>query len=155
MELGEFFHYLGGGLVILLGGGLIVWQALAMERSAASRRWPRAPGKVLRVFLDKSVDHESLHGYKYLVKVICQYKVGDSEYTCDRLHFGMELWNDRRIARRSRVLKKYAQGDRVEIAYNPQKPEESILEPGFTPALLTGLVFGLFVFIMGILFLRS
>jgi Protein of unknown function (DUF3592) len=152
MEFEEFFHYLSGGLFILSGGGLIVWQALAMERAAASRRWPRASGKVLRVFV---AEKEGGEGPVYLVKVLCQYRVGDSEYTCDRLRFGIALWNDRWIARLSRTLKKYTAGDKVEIAYDPEKPEESVLEPGFAPTLLSGFGLGFVVFIAGILVLRQ
>ena len=152
MESGELFNNLAGGVVTLMGGGLIVWQALALERAAASRKWPRAPGKVLRVFVDRKEGDE---GPMYLVKVLCRYGVGDTEYTCDRLRFGIDLWSSLSIARLSRALKKYAAGDSVEVAYNPKKPEESVLEPGFAPTLLSGLAFGLVFFIAGILILNA
>ena len=152
MEWGELFHHLFGGFLTLAGGGLIVWQALATERAAASRRWPRAPGVVLRAFLDRSEGDE---GPAYLLKVICRYRVGDSEYTCDRLRFGIALWSSRPKSRFSRALKKYTVGDSVEVAYNPEKPEESVLEPGFALALLSGFGFGILVLVMGILMLRQ
>lgn len=155
MEIGELIHPLMGVLFTLVGGGLIVWQALAMERAAASRRWPRASGKVLRVSMDEREDTETLGGHLYLVKVICQYRVGDSEYTCDRLRFGIASWDQRWVARLSRALKKYSAGDRVEIAFNPQKPEESVLEPGFAPTLLTGFLFSFAFFAAGLLLLRQ
>jgi hypothetical protein len=49
----------------------------------------------------------------------------------------------------------YRVGDSVEVFYNPQNPEESVLEAGFAPAMLSGLGFGLALFVMGILFLRQ
>jgi hypothetical protein len=151
MEWGELFHYLFGGLLTLAGGGMIVWQALATERAAASRRWPRAPGVVSRAFLDRS---ESDEGPAYLLKVTCRYRVGDSEYNCDRLRFGIALWSHRSKSSFSRALKKYVVGKSVEVAYNPEKPEESVLEPGFALSLLPGFGFGILVFFMGILMLR-
>jgi hypothetical protein len=154
MDSGELFNLLAGGLSILLGGVSIVWQALAIERAAESRRWPRAPGKVLRSFVDRREDGDG-DGPVYLVKVICRYKVGDSEYTCDRLRFGLALWTSVPMTYFSRALRKYRVGDNVEVFYNPQNPEESVLEAGFAPAMLSGLGFGLAFFVMGILFLRQ
>jgi hypothetical protein len=152
MESGELLNYLTGGVVTAIGGGLIVWQALAMERAAASRKWPRAPGKVLRAFVDKEEDNE---GPAYRVKVVCRYRVGDSEHTCERLRFGISLWTSIPMTYFSRALRKYTPGDSVEVAYNPQKPEESVLEPGFAPTMLSGFAFGLLFFIMGIIALRQ
>ena len=152
MEFEELFKNLIGGVFILTGGGLIVWQALAMERAAASRKWPRAPGKVLRVFVDRQEDNE---GPTYRVKVLCRYRVGDSEYTCDRLRFGIAFWSSLPIARISRALTKYTAGDSVEVAYNPEKPEESVLEPGFALTQLSGFACGLLVFILGIFALNT
>lgn len=141
-----------GSLFTLLGGGLIVWQVLAMERAAESRKWPRAPGRILQSFVDKKNDSD---GATYLVKVVCQYKVGDFEYVCSRLRFGLSLWNSRSFAYWSRALRKYTVGSDVEVSYNPRKPEESVLEPGFALTMLTGLAFGLAFFAIGILTLRE
>ncbi len=148
----EYLSQLFGGLCILLGGGLIIWQILAMERAAASRRWPRAPGEVLRSFVDRQEDSE---GPMYLVKVICRYRVGDSEYTCNRLRFGLALWSNIPMSYFSRALRKYKGGDSVEVSYNPRKPEDSVLEPGFAPTMLSGLGFGLAFLLLGIFIFRQ
>lgn len=150
--MNELITQLAGGLCTLIGMGLILWQALAMERAAASRRWPRAPGEVLRSFVDKEEDDEESF---YLVKVICRYRVGDAELTCSRLRFGMPLWSSVPMTWFSRALRKYRRGDRVEVAYNPKRLEDSVLEPGFAPTMLSGLGFGLVFFIVGIWILRS
>jgi hypothetical protein len=152
MEPGELWNYLSGSTLTLCGGGLILWQALAVERAIESRKWPRAPGKVTRAFVDRREDGE---GPLYLVKVLCRYRIGDSEYICSRLRFGLPLWSSIPWTYFSRALKKYTAGDDVEVAYNPKKPEESILEPGLTLTLLSGFAFGFFFFAFGILVLRQ
>lgn len=150
MDMAELGTWLAGGLLTLTGAGLILWQALSMQRAAASRQWPRAHGEVLRSFVDEQEDSDA----PYLVKVICRYRVDGTEYTCNRLRFGLALWSSIPMTWFSRALKKYHVGDSVEVAYNPKRPEESVLEPGFAVTMLSGLGFGFLFLVLGILTLR-
>jgi ribosomal protein L21E len=152
MEPGELWNYLPGVIFTLSGGGLILWQALAVERAVESRKWPRAPGKVMRSFVDR---RENSEGPIYLVKVICRYKIGDTEHICSRLRFGLPIWSYIRWTYFSRALRKYTAGDDVEVFYNPKKPEDSVLEPGLSLTLLSGFAFGFLFFALGILALRQ
>ncbi len=147
MEIGELLIHVMGGLFILLGGGLTVWQCLAIASAVESRKWPRAPGKILRSFLDRSQGSE---GLVYLRRVTCQYRIGDSEYICSRIRFGISLWHSSQPGYSLRSSKQYWVGSDVEVFFNPEDPQDSVLEPGLALSLLEGLAFSLMVFGTGI-----
>jgi hypothetical protein len=145
-------------LLILIGGGLIVWQSLEIERALASRRWPRVAGK-MRQFRREERDLYG-DGLLYQPQVLCRYQVGGTEFLCSRLRFGLRgLWWPRllfvllrfkRLSQQHRVVE-----SQVPVAYNPEKPEESVLEPGLSAGLLAGLLVGACLFAIGVLELRK
>jgi hypothetical protein len=145
-----------GALLILSGGGIIVWESLEIERALASRRWPRVAGKILRFHREVKFGDD---WDAYQDQVLCRYQVGDAELFCSRLHFGLRTWWPMPTlfgrARFKRIARRYAVTSQVPVAYNPEKPEESVLETGLTAMMIYQLLFGAVVFALGILLLRQ
>jgi hypothetical protein len=144
-------------LLILIGGGLIVWQSLEIERALASRRWPRVAGKMRRFRREERDLYGD--GLFYQHQVLCRYQVGGTEFLCSRLRFGLRgLWWPRLLfvlARFKRMSQQHVVESQVPVAYNPEKPEESVLEPGLSAGLLAGLLVGACFFAIGVLELRK
>jgi hypothetical protein len=153
--MGNYFEIGIGTLFILTGGGLILWESLEVERALASRRWPRVAGKMLRFKREVQYGYE---GPVYQDQVLCRYQVGDAELLCSRLRFGLRLWWPMPIlfarARFKRISQRYVDGSQVPVAYNPEKPEESVLETGLAAGMVSELLFGAAIFAFGILLLR-
>ena len=151
-----YFELGMGILFLLIGGGLILWESLEVERALASRRWPRVPGKMIRLELEKVEGNE---GTSYRYQVLCRYQVGDAELLCSRLRFGLKLsWLIPLIfarARLKRIAKRHVVAGQVAVAYNPEKPEESVLETGLDAGMIFELLFGAAFFVFGILLVRQ
>jgi hypothetical protein len=118
------------GVALLVAGLRDAW------RAARTRRWPRAPGKVVsaeelqhqRQFPEGAGGGTRIH---YEARVHYEYNVG-------RVHIGstvirlspMETSNEQQV---QATLARYLPGQTLQVAYNPQDPTESVLEPGLHP----------------------
>ncbi|HYD25422.1 MAG TPA: DUF3592 domain-containing protein [Croceibacterium sp.] len=140
-------EWIGIGLLVL---GL-VWTAgfgyahfRAAGKAKASESWPSAMGKVsgCEVVEEKSRDREGHTTTWYNPVVSYAYSVGGSEYRSERLRFGNYRCSTRQKA--EAMLAPYPVGATPAVRYNPERPEESVLEtrkPG--PVYLVMAVFGL------------
>ena len=143
-------EYVGFGL-LLLG---ILWVAgfgwahfRAAGKAKAAQAWPTATGRVMssEVVEEESTDHEGGTSTWYNPVVTYAYSAGGRELTGRRLRFG-----NYRSARRRKAeaaLSPYPVGATPAVRYNPEDPEECVLEttrPG--PIYLIMALFG-FLFI--------
>ena len=139
--------WVGYGLVAL---GL-VWTAgfawahfRAVGKAKAAESWPVAMGKILscEVIEEKSTDR---HGHRttwYNPVVAYSYSAGGRELQGRRLRFGNYRCSTRRKA--EAMLAPYQPAATASVRYNPDRPEECVLEtarPG--PIYLVMALFGL------------
>lgn len=151
-------EYVGFGL-LLLG---ILWVAgfgwahfRAVGKAKAAETWPTATGRVLscEVVEEESTDREGGTSTWYNPVVTYAFTAGGRELTSRRLRFGNYRSATRRKA--EAALAPYPVGAAPAVRYNPEKPEECVLEtskPG--PLYLVMALFG-FLFIGFGLFWRS
>ena len=151
-------EYVGFGL-LLLG---ILWVAAfgwahfrAAGKAKAAQTWPAAAGRLIssEVVEEESTDREGGTSIWYNPVVTYAYSAGGRELTGRRLRFG-----NYRSASRGKAeaaLASYPAGATPMVRYNPDNPEECVLEtvrPG--PIYLIMALFG-FLFIGFGLFWRS
>ncbi|HYG46338.1 MAG TPA: DUF3592 domain-containing protein [Allosphingosinicella sp.] len=151
-------EYVGFGL-LLLG---ILWVAgfgyahiRAVGKAKAAETWPTATGRVLsrEVVEEESSDREGGTSTWYNPVVTYAYTAGGRELTSQRLRFGNYRSASRKKA--EAALSPYPVGANPIVRYNPERPEECVLEtrkPG--PIYLVMALFG-FLFIGFGLFWRS
>jgi hypothetical protein len=127
----------------LLMGLLVLGLGISELRSArASRSWPVAPGVI------QSVNPSAGRGC-----IVFSYTVAGLEHAATTAFFHEEnSQGEPGPSCQEGVLRRYAQGQKVAVHYDPQHPEYGILEPGPTPAsfVLLG-VGGLFTLLGGYL----
>ena len=140
-------EFIGIGL-ILLG---LVWAAAfgyahfrAVGKAKAAESWPSAVGRVLscEVVEEESTDREGHTTTWYNPVVVYSYSAGGRELEGRRLRFGNYRSASRKKA--EAALAPYAEGSAPAVRYNPERPEECVLEtrkPG--PIYLVMAVFGL------------
>jgi hypothetical protein len=141
----------GGVILLILGvvffglGALFLFLTLrARQKAKTSQGWPVAQGKVLAVDIQEHSsydedDHSTSATYEPVVQY--QYSAGGREYTNKRIAFGANSF-DRSTAQKK--AGQYAAGMAVSVHYNPNKPEESVLETsagGSTVFMVVGIVF--------------
>lgn len=135
------------GLIVigLVWFGAFVWAHLrAVGKAKAAETWPTAFGKVMacEVVVEESTDREGGTTTWYNPVVTYAYSVGGRELTGKRLRFGNYRSASRKKA--DAMIAPYAIGSSPSVRYNPEKPEECVLEtkkPG--PVYLVMAVFGL------------
>ena len=140
-------EYVGIGLLLI---GLL-WTAAfgyahlrAVGKAKAAESWPSAAGRVVscEVVEEESSDRDGGSTTWYNPVVTYAYKAGGRELTGRRLRFGNYRSGSRRKA--EAALGPYPVGATPMVRYNPEKPEECVLEtsrPG--PIYLVMALFGL------------
>ena len=121
---------LGGvGIFLLLAG--FAWTAVFMIihfrwalQARAARRWPVAEARIV----DCRIECLNANGVlKYAPKIAYSYAVAGENYQGDRVRFG-DVWS---IGPRKAeaIAGRYSPGGRASVHYDPNAPEESVLEP--------------------------
>jgi hypothetical protein len=148
-------EYLGFGLV-LLG---IVWVAgfgyahfRAVGKARAAETWPTATGRIVacEVVEEESSDRDGGTTTWYNPVVTYAYTAGGRELSGRRLRFGNYRFAARKKA--EAALVPYPVGATPPVRYNPERPEECVLEtkkPG--PIYLIMALFGLLFVGFGLL----
>lgn len=152
-------EYVGIG-VLLLG---LLWVAgfgfahfRAVGKAKAAETWPTAAGRVLssEVVEEESTDREGATSTWYNPVVAYSYSAGGRELTGRRLRFGNYRFASRRKA--EAALASYPAGANPMVRYNPEKPEECVIEtarPG--PIYLIMALFGFLFIGFGIFWMSS
>ncbi len=124
-------EYVGFGMLLL---GLI-WVAgfgyahfRAVGKAKAAETWPTAMGRVIssEVVEEESTDREGGTSTWYNPVVAYAYSAGGRELTSRRLRFGNYRFASRKKA--EAALLPYPVGASPAVRYNPEKPEECVLE---------------------------
>ena len=147
--------YVGPGLLLLgilwiAGFGFVHYRALAKAKAAET--WPVAAGRVVscEVIEEESTDRDGGTSTWYNPVVTYSYAAGGRELTGRRLRFGNYRSASRKKA--EAALVPYPVGASPQVRYNPEKPEECVLEtkkPG--PIYLVMALFGLLFVGFGLL----
>ena len=140
------------GLVFFLLGGYQLLQGLT------TKDWPAAPGKILSSQVQSGnrtsggpVRSRKGSSKRYSVDVRYRYEVDGQEFEGDRLRFGNVSYKSRSKAQK--VMNRYPRGKEVEVFYDPENPQSSVLIKGIGLSwLAVGLggvafILGLVVFI--------
>jgi hypothetical protein len=144
---------IGTGLLLvglLWAGGFALIHFKGVSRAKAASKWPSAAATVLssEVVVEESGDTMEAGTTWYNPVVNYSYVVEGRELRGSRLRFG-----NPRSARRSKseaAISKYVPGSSTTIRYNPEKPEDSVLETGKpSPIYLVLAVFGVPFIVLG------
>lgn len=111
-----------------------------LSRSVASERWPRASAEVVssavyRDGSDVAPRWEPAISYRYYI--------GNNTFTSGTIRFLMGPMYDRDEA--TQIAESYSVGSVVRVAYNPDNPRESVLQPGTPPGTLKQVLLALFL----------
>lgn len=143
---------LGGIIMIVMGVGLaFILSRTLLADAAESQTWPSVTGQVVtsEVKSQRSGDSNS-----YSARVIYEYQVDDELYTGGKI--SVADGSSSRSARARNIIEQYPEGSSVDVFYNPDLPEDALLQPG-APWFLNWLYWGgiLFAIIGAWALLRS
>ena len=125
--------------LVFMGAAFFVLGIKDHRLGKESVSWPSVQG---------TLTSESLSNRKKRAKIFYQYEVNKVIYKNYRVNFQ----DDR--ASKKRIRDRYNPGDKLTVFYNPDDPEQSVLEPGATMTTLLIKIFGgIFCFLLAGVFL--
>lgn len=140
------------GLLFVGAGAFMIYLGRRNQKKAdASQNWPSTKGTIIETGAVKSyhsgADNDS-DVTTYSPKLKFSYKVGESQYASDKIAFGYgKSFNSEMSALSS--IQKYSQGSMVIVYYNPENPNEAVLERK-NERQVWGLVGGILLIVMGL-----
>ncbi len=120
------------GIAALLSGWWLFSRTRRLGQAALS--WPLATGVVKSSEIS---EYKTKGGRQFMASVTYDYTVDGSTYSGNRLRFGH--YAGAKAAAEADVAK-YPVGAPVEVRYDPQTPQTSVLEPGVAGISVAGLV---------------
>lgn len=141
------------GLILAMGTGAFVIGIQEIIAAKSSSNWPTVNGIIFRSEVKVTREGSSRTGatsrttYSYQPVVGYQYLVDDKQLSGETIRYGLVT----NKSRAEKTVKKYPLKAEVIVYYNPAKPEQSVLEPGYTGGLLFMPVMGLIVIGCGLL----
>lgn len=133
-------------LVFALGGIYLVYLGIKNVRKArVAQNWPSAIGQVAGVDVreSQSTDSDGDRRTNYYPIVRYTYVVNGQSFAGDRLAFGPRTGSGR-YAKAQAMANRYVVGAPVTVYYNPENPEEAVLEKraaGTMTTLIIGIAF--------------
>ena len=141
-------------LSLALGGGFLAFFGYQqMQKEMQSEDWPSVIGFVesSKINLVTTTDADGHRDTNYDLVVVYNYTVDGDDLQNDVLQFGWSNYSKRSSA--EKVLKKYTAGLEVDVYYDPQDPNTSVLIPGVGNGSYTKIVFRVLFSIFWLVFL--
>jgi hypothetical protein len=137
-----YVPFLLGGATLVAGG---VW---ALRNARASTNWPTATGTVISSEIREISQGDSRYGayVTYRAKILYDYSVGGVTYSSTTVSF---VEQESSLSDARGMVDRYPEGKRVEVYYDPLRPEVSVLEPGAATAARVIVCAGVFVILVG------
>jgi hypothetical protein len=142
------------GLILALvfaGAGLfaLVRGFIDFRTGKASRDWPSVEGQVTIATVEmKTESDDDGTTTKYSPRVVYTYAIAGQQYTSDQVVPGARLWHTSRARAEAKLA--YQTGQQVTVYYNPNKPDQAVLEAGATRGAWGMLAIGVVITIAGI-----
>jgi len=133
-------------LVFALAGIYLVYLGIKnMRKAQASQSWPSVAGQVTGVDVgeSQSTDSDGDRHTSYYPIVRYTYVVNGQSFAGDKLAFGPRTGSGR-YAKAQAMANRYAAGAPVTVYYNPENPEDAVLEKraaGTMTTLIIGIAF--------------
>ncbi len=139
-----------------IGIGMLVKLAKHYGKLQQSKNWLSTNGKIISSDLDAqiSTDDDGYQTTTYLAKVFFTYEVNGNSYESDHVNFdyGMRTSN---VRKPQSVVEQYPTGSDVTVYYDPENPQQSVLEKRVNGTFTTILVSAVFIAIGVVLAVTS
>lgn len=116
------------GIVFLIGGFFALkFGQKSIDLAKASVEWPSVPGKVESSEVVRKRDNDG--DTMYRAEIIYSYTVNGEALESDKRRIGATSSSSSSKSA-YKITREYPQGQDVTVYYNPDAPEEAVLEPG-------------------------
>jgi len=134
-------------LLIIVGITIVIFQLRLFYKGLQSKDWHTTQGEIISSEVETfRFDDESNKTYR--AGISFKYMISGKEYISSRVFFGDKL----QLNLKGKALKlvyKYPVRSRVEVFYNPDNVEESVLEKGISSNIIILLIIGIVMALLG------
>lgn len=99
-----------------------------VKKASLSEEWPTTTGVITSSEIRESKNDEGTN--MYAADVTYEYQVDEAQYTGNRISLNSANSTTSSINSVLKDIKKYPEGERVTVYYDPEYPGESVLQPG-------------------------
>ena len=133
-----------GGFFFLAAAILLFFTLRTRKKSEASLNWPSTSGAITSASVrqNSSTDEDGHVRHSYSPLVEYDFSVNGQAYTGKRINYGITASPTRAAAQKE--VDRFPVGMQVTVFYNPEKPNEAVLEKKLVKSkvgLILGLVF--------------
>jgi hypothetical protein len=136
-------------IFIVVSAPFALWLYIVVTNAIESRSWPSINGTIESSHIVRNRDCNGLPGYHYLISF--DYKIDEQDYCSTSVKIGDFRYLTRAVA--DKMVEKYPTGHSVKVFYDPDYPDVSVLEPGFSWECFYPIVLFLIVLGIGLFFL--
>ena len=123
-----FENYLAAFIFLVVGAGLSFWGWNILQNAKASTSWPTAQGQIIKSEVTRSRDGEGHDSYS--PEVTYTYLAKKRAYKSYAIKFGENSYDNKSMS--EKIAAAYPVGKKVSVYYNPEDPDNSVLEQGVT-----------------------
>lgn len=142
--------YLGWGFVLAIGVAILTLGVSTLLRSADTANWPTTNGVVINSTYEKQVAGSNNHypdGYIYWPRVTYEYEVSGRTYSSSRISTADWSMSYGAV---QQVLSQYTIGTKIKAHYDPNDPNEAVLQTSVGTNTYIPTILGLGFTIIGV-----
>ena len=143
LEIVTVFLAMAGGFMVLVGG-------TSAYEAYSSQFWPKTTGEIITSRVDTHMDAYGNRTYQSRIKyayAVNQLENAGEHFTSERVGIDPVPSSDSRAIAEARLVR-YPKGEIIDVYYNPNRPQRSMLEPSFSLSKLIYPGVGLLVFVV-------
>jgi hypothetical protein len=142
-------------LIILIIGFVVFSLAMiSIFKSVLSKSWTTTIGKVIKSEIYTSRDNDA--NAMYRPDIAFEYIVNGEKYMSDRLYYGVKIMSSGNWINSRKLLEKYPVDKEIIVYYDPDRPIDSVIEPGIHFSLGGFFIFSICFIILGlVIYLNS
>jgi uncharacterized integral membrane protein len=131
-----------------IGIGMLIKLMKNFSKARLSKNWLSTSGKIVSSELDAqtTTDEDGYQTTTYIANIVFEYQVDKTSFKCDCINFdyGMRTSNKRK---QQSIVEQYPAGSQVTVYYDPDEPEQAVLEKRVNGVFTTIMVSAVFILI--------
>ncbi len=135
-------------IILIIGFVIFSLSMIPVLKSRLSKSWNTVTGKVIKSEIYTSRDSDANATYR--ADIAFEYIVDGSKYLSDRLYYGVKIMSSDNWINSKKSVDKYPVGKEIIVYYDPDKPNDSVIEPGIHFGLGGVFIFSICLIILGL-----
>ncbi len=130
------------------GLGMLIKLLKNFSKVSHSKNWLSTSGKIVSSELDAqtTTDEDGYQTTTYFANILFQYQVSDKVFDCDCINFDYGIRTSNMRIQQS-IVEQYPVGRQVTVYYDPDDPQQAVLEKRVNGVFTTIMVSAVFILI--------